>query len=141
MKLTVLLLALTLSLSAIAQSKPNEQPSGSKDDKKVDAQLHADVIRLFELTGLRQHLHDILTQSMPAAKKTMMDKCERCSPAFAEEWEKRMLARTNIADYLDVYVRVYEKYLTEEDVTEFITLQEAKKASKPMDISPRLKEK
>jgi len=71
----------------------------------------------------------------------MMDKCERCTPAFGDEWEKRMLARTNIADYVDVYVRVYEKYLTREDVTELIALQEAKKASQPSNLSPRLKEK
>src|SRR5258707_4286515 len=119
MNLTVLLLAFTLSVSASSQSKPDDRPpSGETAANKVDAQLHSDVIRLFELTGLRQHLQDILKQSMADGRKAMMDKCERCTPAFGDEWLKRMLARTDIADYVDVYVRVYEKYLTREDVTE-----------------------
>jgi hypothetical protein len=72
--------------------------------------------------------------------KVMMEKCPRCTPAFVEEWKKRFLERTNIQDYLDVYVRVYEKYLTDTEMNELIALQN-KGTTKAATPSPALQEK
>ena len=69
----------------------------------------------------------------------MMDKCQGCAPEFGKEWKKRFLERTNINDYLDVYVRAYEKYFTDAEINELIALQ--KETSKTAVPSPALKEK
>jgi hypothetical protein len=126
-KATILFLAIALSAAAQAPAD-SSSPTNNAGTKKTDTAFHANVIKLLELIDLNHHLEDVLKGSMPEAKKHMMEKCERCTPAFADEWEKRMLARTNIADYSDVYVKVYEKYFTLEDINELIALQKAKLA-------------
>jgi len=70
-----------------------------------------------------------------------MNNCDKCSPEFGEEWEKRMLERLKVEDFLDVYVRVYETYLTEEDVTDLVAFHKARKDSQDASLPPRLKEK
>ena len=42
---------------------------------------------------------------------------------FRDEWKKRFLERSNLQDYLDVYVRVYEKHFTDAEINELIALQ------------------
>jgi len=68
-----------------------------------------------------------------------MDKCQGCAPEFGKEWKRRFLERTNINDYLDVYVRAYEKYFTNAEINELIVLQ--KETSKTAVPSPALKER
>jgi hypothetical protein len=98
-------------------------------------------MKLFEMIELKQKVLDAIKQKMPEAKKQMMENCQRCTSAFADEWEKRMLAKTNVGDYVDVYSKVYEKYLTLEDVNELTAMQKAKQASQMAEPSARLKEK
>jgi hypothetical protein len=59
MKSAVLVLA--LALSANAQS-PVDKPSESETTvaKKVDPKLHADAVKLVEVSGAKQHLQDNL---------------------------------------------------------------------------------
>jgi hypothetical protein len=73
------------------------------------------------------------------AQKEIMDKCQVCAPEFGKEWKRRFLERTNINDYLDVYIRAYEKYFTDAEINELIALQ--KETSKTAVPSPALKEK
>jgi hypothetical protein len=58
-----------------------------------------------------------------------------------DELKKRFLERSNLQDYLDVYVRVYEKYFTDAEINELIALQKDKGTSKAASPSPALKEK
>lgn len=74
-------------------------------------------------------------------KKEMMKRCPQCSPEFAEEWGKRMLARVKVEDFLDVFVRVYEKNFTDDEILELITLQEKSNDPQPPAPSQHLKEK
>jgi hypothetical protein len=138
MKSTVLVLA--LALSANAQS-PVDKSSKSETTvvKKVDPKLHADAVRLVEVSGAKQHLQDNLEKMVDEAQKAIMDKCQGCAPEFGKEWKRRFLERTNINDYLDVYVRAYEKYFTDAEINELIALQ--KETSKTAVPSPALKEK
>ncbi|PYT42038.1 MAG: hypothetical protein DMG45_11070 [Acidobacteria bacterium] len=108
---------LVLALSASAQS-PVDKPSESETTlaKKVDPKLHADAVRLVEVSGAKQHLQDNLEKMVNEAQKAMMDKCQGCAPEFGKEWKRRFLERTNINDYLDVYVRAYEKYFTNAEI-------------------------
>ncbi len=131
---------LVLALSANAQS-PVDKPSESETTlaKKVDPKLHADAVRLVEVSGAKQHLQDNLEKMVNEAQKAMMDKCQGCAPEFGKEWKRRFLERTNINDYLDVYVRAYEKYFTNAEINELIVLQ--KETSKTAVPSPALKER
>ena len=131
---------LVLALSASAQS-PVDKPSESETTlaKKVDPKLHADAVRLVEVSGAKQHLQDNLEKMVNEAQKAMMDKCQGCAPEFGKEWKRRFLERTNINDYLDVYVRAYEKYFTNAEINELIVLQ--KETSKTAVPSPALKER
>jgi len=136
MKCSVLLVA--LALSVYAQS-PVEKLSAQDETKKVDPKLHADAIKLVEVSGAKQRLQDNLEKMVDEAQQMMMDKCPRCTPEFGKEWKRRFLERTNVNDYLDVYVRVYEKYFTDAEISELIALK--KDTSKTASPSPALKEK
>jgi hypothetical protein len=46
-----------------------------------------------------------------------------------------------LQDFVNVHVQVYEKYLTEEEVTELIAFHKARKESPEAPLPPRLKEK
>jgi hypothetical protein len=109
--------------------------------RKVDPKLHADAIRLVEVAGAKQRLQDNFKQMVHDGAKQMMEKCPRCAPEFVDEWKKRFLERSNLQDYLDVYVRVYEKYSTDAEMNELIALQKDKGTSKAASPSPALKEK
>lgn len=138
MKRTVLLLVLALSVSA--QTPVDKAPGGETTvAKKVDPKLHADAVRLVEASGARQHLQDNLEKMVDVGEKEMMDKCQKCTPEFGKAWKRRFLERTNINNYLDVYVRAYEKYFTDAEINELIALQ--KETPKTTVPSPALKEK
>jgi hypothetical protein len=136
-------LCLALILTARAQS-PTDKPSEPREtpaEKKVDPQLHADALKLVEISGAKQRLQDNLKPMVSESKKRMMEKCERCTADFADEWEKRFLARINLQDFLDVYVGVYEKYFTDAEINELVTVQKGKETSPSVSPSPVLKEK
>lgn len=137
MKYAAVLMALALSVNA--QSPVNKASTqGQITLAKVDPKLHADAIRLVEVSGAKQLIQDNLEKLVDEAQKSMMDKCQRCSPEFGKEWRKRFLKQTNINDYLDVYVRVYEKYFTDSEINELIALQKEPSGATP---SPVLKAK
>jgi hypothetical protein len=141
MKSILLLLALTLSVSAQSPIDKRSEPDESRITKKVDPKLHADAVRLVDAIGARQRLQDNFKQMVDDGAKQMMEKCQRCTPEFRDEWKKRFLERSNLQDYLDVYVRVYEKYFNDAQINELIALQKDKGTSKAASASPALKEK
>jgi len=135
-KFVVLLVALTLSTNAQTPAKKSSTGETTVT-KKADAKLHADATKLVEVIGAKQSLQDNLEKMVDEARKAMMDKCQGCRPEFGEEWKRRFIERTNINDYLAVYVSAYEKYFTDAEINELIAL--GKDTSKPP--SPALKEK
>jgi len=108
---------------------------------QAGARLHSDVIKLVELSGTRAAMQNSLKQLVNDGKTRMMQACPGCSPAFGDEWAKRMLARANLDDFIDVYVRVYEKYFNDDEVKELIALQNQIRSSQPPTISSELKQK
>jgi len=141
MKWILLLLALTLPVNAQSPVENHADGGESTIAKKVDSKLHADAVRLVEVGGAKQRLQDNFKQMVDEGAKQMMEKCQRCTPEFRDEWKKRFLERSNLQDYLDVYVRVYEKYFTDAEINELIALQKDKGTSKAASPSPALKEK
>jgi hypothetical protein len=136
------ILILFLAFVANAQSPGDKRPQQDPPTaKQIDPKLHADAIKLVEVTGAKQRLQGGLTENVAKGKTQMMETCPKCAPAFADEWEKRMLERIRVNDFLDVYVRVYEKYFTDEEITELIALQSSHKDSQTVEPSPALKQK
>jgi hypothetical protein len=141
MKWTLFLLVLTLSANAQSQVDKPSEPGDATIAKKADPKLHADAIRLVEVSGARQRIQDNLKQMVDDGAKQMLEKCPRCTVEFRNEWKKRFLERTNIDDYLAVIVRAYEKYFTDAEINDLIAFQKEKDASKDASPPPALKEK
>jgi len=134
--LPLLFLACAFSC-AVAQSKPDQQGSA----KEAASKLHADAVKLVEVSGARQRLKDGMTGMVEEGRKAMMEKCPACSPEFGDAWTRKMLERINIEDFLAVYVRVYEKYFNDDDLVELISMQKARSEGRQQDPSPPLKKK
>ena len=116
--------------------KPAAQDAKSTTDKP-DPKLHADAVKLVELSGARKHLED----EFASMTEHMMQQCPQRSPEFGEEWSKRMRARLKVDDFLEVFVQAYEKSFTDGEILELIKLQEKNNDSQPPAPSPHLKEK
>jgi len=141
MKQAILFLALTFFANAQAPTGEAPKPNNTPGIKNVDPQLHDDAIKLVEISGVKERIQGGLPQMVEAGKKQMMENCQACTPAFVDEWGKRMLERTNVNDFVDVYVRVYEKYFTDAEISELIALRKASKQSQTTGPSPLLKQK
>jgi hypothetical protein len=120
--------------------KPAAQDAKSATDKP-DPKLHADAVKLVELSDARKRLENGFASMTEEAKKQMMQQCPQCSAEFGEEWSKRMLARLKADDFLEVFVQAYEKSFTDDEIVELIKLQEKRNDSQPPAPSPHLKEK
>ncbi len=126
--------------TAIAQQASSATPS-TASPAQSGAELHENVLTLMKLMGLRQRMLDSQDKTLDHAKASMMQAHPEYNPAFAEEFVKRMRAKTNVDDYVNVFVRVYEKYLNTSDVAELIQAQQEINASKTPSFSAPLKEK
>jgi hypothetical protein len=143
MRLAIPFLVLSFYLTAYAQA-PTENPTGknpAESTGKVDPKLHADVLKLMDLMGLRDLLESSMKPLVGKGKQEMMAQCPKCSPEFGEEWAKRMLARLKVDDFMEVYVTAYENHFTDAEITEMISLQSKKKDVPPPNLSPQLKER
>jgi hypothetical protein len=140
-----LILPLNLQSAAPNPSSPQkssiENPQKPSVEKKTDPKLHADAIQLVEVSGAKQRLQESFPKLIEDGRKAMMERCPTCTPAFADEWAKRMRDRVNVDDFLAVYVRVYEKYFTEQEIIELIALQRQKDGTGAATMSPALKQK
>lgn len=127
--------------SAGAQTEKPAAQDTTRAADKPDLKLHADAVKLVEFSGARKRLENRFASMVEDGKKQMMQQCPQCSPEFGEEWSKRMLARVNVDDFLEVFVQGYEKNFTDDEILELIKLQEKSKDSQPPVPSPHLKEK
>ncbi len=132
------------SLFAQTATTPSAAPQSEKPAEptvKPDPKLHADVVKLVELTGAKKRLESGFPSMVEDGRKEMMKRCPQCSPEFGEEWSKRMVARLKAEDFLKVFVRAYEKNFTDDEILELIKIQEKNNDSQPVGPSPHLKEK
>ncbi len=133
-----LLVPLLFALYLAPAQTPGPRPLAATP-AAVDPKLHADVLKLVEISGARQQVQASVLKSVPDGKKSMMEKCPNCTPEFGDEWAKRMTQRLNADEFVAVFVEEYEKYLTDADVIELISLQQNAGATPPPAPSDRLK--
>jgi len=143
MKTALLLLTLILSANAqIAGDKAAERRVFNLDiDNNVDPNRHAEVLQLLELSGVREKLEAQKRSMVEDGRKKLMEKCTKCAPEFGNEWARLVLARMKTQDFMNVYAKAYEKYLTRDDIAELLAIQKKTKAHEKAETSPRLQEK
>jgi len=110
-------------------------PAANKED------LHEKAVELVKLMGIRQRLVDTLESNIQKGKEAMLKNNTKYDPAFYEEWAKRMQARTNIDDYVNVWVGVYEKHLNGVELSEMIQAQTEYNKTKQFSLPTPLKDK
>jgi hypothetical protein len=121
-----------------ASTPPAPSPANAAP---VDKELHENVVKLIELMGVRQRILDTRERTVQAGKRQILHQFPSYNPAFADEWAKRMAARMNADDYVDVMVAVYEKHYNNDDVLELIQAQRDSAPPRIPNISQPLKDK
>src|SRR5258708_7377250 len=104
MKIFAFVLVLTLASQAQTPAPDKSEQPSPASATKVDPKLHADTVKFVEVTGTRKRILDGVDQSLDKGKQAMMERCPTCTPAFGEEWQKRMKERFNVDDFIAVYV-------------------------------------
>jgi hypothetical protein len=131
------LLAVGFALPLLAQSQ----------DKKADptselaAQRHRKAVELVELSGGRARLQASIPDMVEQGKAEMRKECPDCHPEFLKEWGKRMTARFNADDFVNVAARAYEKRFTNDELAEFVAVMASQKTEKPLAPSAFLQKK
>jgi len=141
MRFAILLAA---AIFAGAQESADKRPQTTVAESsapEVDARLHSDVMKLVELDGTRAAIQNNLRQLINQGKNTMVRLCPTCDPAYGDEWARRMLARAKVDDFLDIYVHVYEKHFSDDEVQQLIAVQNQIRSSQPPTFPNALKQK
>lgn len=129
------------SVVTLPAGDPRPQASVLPSAGTVDSKLHANVLKLMELTGERERMQKAFPKLLSDGKAKMLQEFPVISPAFGNEWEKRMAARINVDDFLDVEARVYEKHFTNDEILELITVMNATKEGKLVKASAQLQQR
>ena len=106
-----------------------------------DPNLHANVLTLIQLTGDRARLQTALPKLLSQGKAKMLKAYPSVSPAFGEEWERRIAARISVDDFLNVTASVYEKHFTSDEIQQLIAMFKAKQEGKPVKAPEALQQK
>jgi len=136
----VLIISCGSWVGAFAQQPVTTSPPATAEDA-IHTKLHETTVKLVELMGSRKRILDGLDKSLEDGKEKMLQASPGITPEFADEWVKRMHARTNVDDYVNVIVSVYEKHFNNQEIEELIQAQKDANDSKTPTISPELKEK
>lgn len=146
MKLATALVAAVLPIGAqevvtLPAGNPRPEAAHWTSAGTFDSNLHANVLKLMELTGDRTRLQQALPKLLSDARDKILKTYPNVNPAFGDEWEKRMAAKLTVDDFLDVAARVYEKHFSNDEILQFIDVMNAKKEGKPVKASAQLQQK
>jgi hypothetical protein len=115
-----------LTFSAVAAFAAQQPAVGTAP--VADPQLHADVLTLVQLQGSRQRMEASLKPMVDLGKAALVKGSTPCNAAFVDEWGKRMLARVNVDDFVNVEIAVYERHFSDSNVKELIAIAKKRKA-------------
>ena len=141
------ILFLALILSAQAQSPDNQvAPANTPTANSsvsipvpVDSkQVHANAVELVELMGAREQVPPMWKAMIEDGRKQMKEQCELCSAKYSDEWAKRMLARMNLNNVVEISAQGYIKHFTPEEITALIEFQKKTNAHEKAELSPDL---
>lgn len=144
---TLLLLALGTALQVHAQAPT---PATTQDTASTEAKpqpshhstkLHADALKMVDDSGAREAMKQNMDKIMEDSRQALFRADPNTDSRFADEWVKRMRERMNLDDYINAIAKVYENYLTDEDILELWKAQTDRKESKQPVLTPQLQEK
>ena len=115
---------------------PADAPAATQDPN-----LHANVLTLIQLTGDRGRLETALPKLLSEGRAKMLKAYPNISPAFGQEWERRMAARISVDEFLEVTASVYEKHFTSDQIQQLIAMFKAKQEGKPVTAPEALQQK
>lgn len=117
----------------VQQSVPTASP--------IDPKAHEAAVKLVDAIGMKQRMKDNLAKTLAEGVENMKKQFPQVTPAFCEEWTRRMTSRINFDDYNAVAVHVYEKYFTTPELEEMTQAQLAANESKTPTYPAPLKDK
>jgi predicted secreted protein len=82
--------------------------------------IHQVALRLLDAMGTHKVLTDNIGDMIDNGKRKMMQQHPELDPAFSEVWSRRMHARVNMDDFLNVIAAIYEKHFTTSELTVMI---------------------
>lgn len=126
-----------------AATSPDVYLSGSQAELSgsADPRAREEAAKFAELTGVRQKLEQKFPSTMQTALAEMRRRYPNLDPRMVAEWEKRMRVQFNPDDYIAVFINVYARHFTADELEEMIQAVRAQRNSKPVTLSPELGEK
>jgi hypothetical protein len=144
MKFALLFFALFLSAHAQSPDTTADQaatlaPDATQPDPaQAAAKLHADLLQLAELSGVRQQVPILWKSMVDDGRKQMKDVCELCSRKFMDAWTKQMMDGIKTDEMIQTWVGAYEKHFTPDEITSLIELQKKTNAHEQIEMNPAL---
>jgi hypothetical protein len=122
---------------AVAQA--NLQAGATDNGRSgAESKRHGDAVKLVELMAVREKVKENAPKMVEAGAEEMKTQFPNFDSRFSDEWARRMLTQLNPDDFVKVYVRVYEKYFTADELEQLIAAQVAINNSKAPVLSPPL---
>jgi hypothetical protein len=141
----ILLLALIFSTQAQSpdhQAAPANTPTADSSTAiavPVDSkQVHANAVELVELMGAREQVPPMWKAMIEDGRKQMKEQCDLCSAKYSDEWAKRMLARMNLNNIIEISAQGYIKHFAPEELTALIEFQKKTNAHEKVELSAAL---
>jgi hypothetical protein len=138
---TILFVCLSLASSGLHGQQSASSASASSSATSSTNELHEQAQALVVATNARQKMLDGSDNAVEQGRQMLLRTYPNYDPRYADEWAKRMRARTNVDDCLNVIIHVYETNLQVSEMKELIQAQRDAQQSKPSSLSEPLKTK
>ncbi len=150
MKIRTSLGILLLSVnSARAQTAPQpmspaqttqEQPTAQAASPKVDPAKEADIQRLMDMMGTKKMINQMVP-AMTTQMKTVFQKnlpSDERSGKILDFAMAKVQARLNSGEYQELFVSIYDKYFTTEDIKDLIQFYDSRVGRKLVAVLPQI---
>ncbi len=81
---------------------------------------NTNAVELVELTGMRKRFEADRTKGMAEAKQDLLRAYPSLTPAFVNEWARRVAAGMNPDDYVAIEAAVYASHFTNDELVELV---------------------
>ena len=98
-------------------------------------------MKLLAAMGTRKVLADNIDAMIDNGKQKMIQQHPELDPAFSQEWARRMHARINLDEFLNVIADIYEKHFNTSELTEMIGMYRDLGEQRTPHVSDALKAK
>ncbi len=119
----------------------SSSPASALASTSAAPTIHQVAMKLLEAMGTRKVLADNIDAMIDNGKQKMIQQHPELDPAFSEEWARRMHARINLDEFLNVIAEIYEKHFNTSELTEMIGMYHDLGEQRTPHVSDALKAK